>query len=237
MELLETYRHSYPLSYIGREWNISDENYPDVFFYANNIENKKYIIYKAKLCFEYGTVPKTDKKLHLYICTKEENKNKIYPVSMMFYLSYFPHSKLAETLIAEGEGVLIKKENLIEVTKENFSIVMRFHMNIFKYYIVECDGDISISNYRYIISNELGEFNICTCGNKRNPIVTNRYIHKYDFLRAIFLSNWNTDIKKIEQKTNENVSCFYRKIFDLSNAPDKEIEKFLQQLKELDAGQ
>lgn len=30
---------------------------------------------------------------------------------------------------------------------------------------------------------------------------------------------------------------FYRKIFDLSNAPDKEIEKFLQQLKELDAGQ
>ena len=78
MELLETYRRSYPLSYIGREWNISDENYLDVFFYANNIENKKYIIYKAKLCFEYGTVPKTDKKLHLYICTKEENKNKIY---------------------------------------------------------------------------------------------------------------------------------------------------------------
>ena len=237
MKLLETYSRSYPLLYIGREWNISDENYPDVFFYANNIENKKHIIYKAKLCFEFETLLRTDKKLYLYICTKEENKNKIYPVSMMFYLSYFPHSKLAETLIVGGKGVLIKKENLIEVTKENFSIVMRFHMNIFKYYLVECTGDISISNYRCIINNELGKFNIFTYNNKISPIITNRYIHKYDFLIAIFLSNWNTDIKEIEQKTNENVSCFYRKIFDLSNAPNEEIEKFLQQLKELDAGQ
>lgn len=47
MELLETYCSDYPSLYIGRELIFSDENYPDVFVYANNIEYKKYLIFQT----------------------------------------------------------------------------------------------------------------------------------------------------------------------------------------------